>query len=94
MPLCVGNEKYLNFETSAVWYVQLIKLVLGFGILLLIKEGMKIPLSFVFKNEYIARAVRYFLVVLFAGCIWPAAFKLLSRIRIEALENLFKKKTK
>jgi undecaprenyl-diphosphatase len=88
------DTKFIKFETGGAWYVQLIKLVFGFGILLLIKEGLRSPLISLFGNEYVARGVRYFLVVIFAGVIWPLCFKYLSRIRIKALDGLFSKKTK
>ena len=88
------DTKFIKFETGGAWYVQLIKLVFGFGILLLIKEGLRSPLISLFGNEYVARGVRYFLVVIFAGVIWPFCFKYLSRIRIKALDGLFSKKTK
>ena len=81
-----------DFDTRAVWYVQVIKAVLGFGIVLLIKELLRAPLNFLcFGNEYVGRAIRYFLMVLFAGGLWPMTFVHLKKIRIPALDNLFKK---
>jgi undecaprenyl-diphosphatase len=86
-------EKFTgDFDTRAVWYVQVIKAVLGFGIVLLIKELLRAPLNFLcFGNEYVGRAIRYFLMVLFAGGLWPMTFVHLRKIRIPALDNLFKK---
>ena len=86
-------EKFTgDFDTRAVWYVQVIKAVLGFGIVLLIKELLRAPLNFLcFGNEYVGRAIRYFLMVLFAGGLWPMTFAHLKKIRIPALDNLFKK---
>ena len=40
-----------------------------------------------FGNEYVARAVRYFLIVAFAGGVWPLTFKFFERLRIEKLEK-------
>lgn len=88
------DKKYVKFETGGKWYAQIIKLVLGLAILLLIKEGGKIPLAAIFDNIYLARGIRYFIVVIFAGCVWPLTFKFFSRLRIPALDNIFKKKTK
>ncbi len=87
-------EKFTgDFDTRAVWYVQVIKAVLGFGIVLLIKELLRAPLNFLcFGNEYVGRAIRYFLMVLFAGGLWPMTFVHLRKIRIPALDNLFKKR--
>ena len=69
------DSKFIHFETEGRWYAQLLKLVLGLGGVLIIKSGLSSPLVSLFGNEYIARAVRYFLIVLFAGGIWPLTFK-------------------
>jgi hypothetical protein len=45
-----------------------------------IKAGLSAPLTALFGNEYIARAVRYFLIVIFAGAIWPLTFKKFSKM--------------
>lgn len=76
-----------KFETNAVWYSQVIKLVLGIGGVLIIKEGLRKPLEllvglFTGNPEYIARGIRYFVIVAFAGAVWPLTFKFFSRFRI------------
>jgi undecaprenyl-diphosphatase len=81
-----------DFDTRAVWYVQVIKMVGGFAIVLLIKELLRVPLNFIcFGNEYVGRTLRYFLMVVFAGSIWPMTFKHLVKLRVAALDNLFKR---
>ena len=95
------DEKYIRFETNAVWYAQVIKAVLGFAGLLLIKEGLRAPLEFIcFGNIWVARAIRYFTVVAFAGAVWPLTFKWFSKLRIgfmdrftEKLTSIFKKQS-
>ena len=87
IPVYVLDNKFVKFDTRAVWYVQIIKLLLGFGVVMLIKSGLSSPLVALFGNEYVARSVRYFLIVIFAGLIWPMCFKLLLRIKIPALER-------
>ena len=81
------DHRCVRFETDAVWWAQLIKLVLGLGILLAIKEGIKAPLRGLFGGAtaaaevlYIADAIRYFCVTLFAGCVWPLTFKWFARL--------------
>ncbi len=93
VPVYILDRKVIGFETEARWYAQLIKLAIGIAIVLLIKEGLKAPLGFIFENEYVARCVRYFVVVIFVGVLWPMTFKLFSRLKISALDNLFKKKS-
>lgn len=70
----LAERKYVNFETKAVWWAQLLKIILGLGLVLLVKEGLKSPLEAVLP-VYPARAVRYFLVVLAAGFLWPMTFR-------------------
>lgn len=74
------DRRFINFETKAVWWVQILKLVIGIIPLLAIKEGLRAPLSALFGGSFIADGVRYFLIVLFAGCIWPFTFKFFSKL--------------
>ena len=74
------DSRYINFQTEAKWYAQLLKLALGLGGVLAIKSGLSAPLTALFGNEYIARAVRYFLIVIFAGALWPLTFKKFSKL--------------
>ena len=79
--ICVYHaDKKLNFPTEAVWYVQLIKVAVGLVIALVVKEGLKAPLDAVFGGHMLARGIRYFVLVLAAGIVWPLAFPRLSRL--------------
>lgn len=94
IPVYILDRCVIKFETEARWYSQIIKLVLGVGAVLLIKEGLKAPLDFIFPSEYVARCVRYFIVVVFVGIVWPLTFKFFSRLKISVLDNLFKRENK
>ena len=85
----VVDTMFVNFDTKAPWYAQIIKAVLGFAIVLAIKSGLSSPLTALFGNEYVARIVRYFLIVAFAGAVWPLTFKWFADLKIKCLE--FKK---
>lgn len=69
------DSRYTNFRTDAVWWAQILKLVLGLAILLGIKAGVKTPLLALTGGHHAADAIRYFLMVAFAGCVWPLSFK-------------------
>ena len=73
------DVKYLHFPEKAVWWVQIIKIVVGLGLVLAVKEGLRAPLELVLP-VYPARAVRYFLIVVMAGAIWPMSFARLSKL--------------
>ena len=75
----LAEKKYVNFTTEAIWWAQVLKAVLGLGIVLLVKEGLRAPLEFIFAGHMAARGVRYFLVVLVAGLLWPMTFRRFSK---------------
>lgn len=70
----VLDEKKFHFGTDAVWWAQILKALLGLVAVLIVKEGTK-PLLELMLPVYPARAVRYFLVVIMAGVIWPMTFR-------------------
>jgi len=94
LPVSFIDKRFTKFQTSAPWYAQIIKAGLGLAIVLAIKSGLSQPLVLLFGNEFIARGVRYFLIVAFAGIVWPMTFKFFSEMKIPFLDNLFKKKDK
>lgn len=75
-----ADEKKLHFTNEAVWWAQILKAVLGLAVVLLVKEGTKGVLNAIFGDEMIARAVRYCLVVITAGIVWPLTFKWFARL--------------
>ena len=75
------DNRFIHFDTKAVWWAQIIKLLLGLVPILLIKSLLKEPLYELFNGSYIADAVRYFLLVVFAGGVWPFTFKYFNKIQ-------------
>lgn len=73
-------DQKLDFSTHAIWWAQIVKAVLGLVVVLLVKEGTKSPLNAIFGGHMAARAVRYFLVVITAGIIWPLTFRWFSKL--------------
>ena len=69
------EARYIKFCEKAVWWVQLIKIVGGIAVVLAVKEGLRFPLEWIFSGHMAARAVRYFMIVLVAGILWPMTFK-------------------
>ena len=74
------DEKYLHFDTEAVWWIQIIKVALGLLAVLVIKSGLKPPIDALCGGHMIGRAIRYFLIVIMAGIIWPLSFKRLNKL--------------
>ena len=69
-----AGQIILRFEIQAPPLAQVLKLVLGLVVVLAVLEGLKILFAALFGSHPAAEAVRYFLVVLVAGCIWPMTF--------------------
>lgn len=70
----IADEKWLHFSTKAVWWAQIVKVLLGLMLILVIKSGLKAPLhSAIGANA--GDAVRYFVIVLAAGILWPLTFR-------------------
>lgn len=74
------EKKYVNFEEDAVWWVQILKVVLGLSAVLAVKEGLRVPLDWAFGGHLAARSVRYFLIVMVAGILWPMTFRFFHRL--------------
>ena len=74
------DEKVLHFETKAVWWAQIIKAVLGLAAVLLVKEGLRAPLEAICGGHMVSRSLRYCLIVVVAGVIWPLSFRWFGRL--------------
>ena len=78
----VVDLKWLKFQTKAIWWAQIIKVVAGLGLVLAAKSGLKAPLEAVFA-VLPARAIRYYLTVIVAGVVWPLTFKWFAKLGIK-----------
>ncbi len=74
------DRRYVRFKTDATLLGQALKLLLGLIPILAIKEGLRAPLELLFNGSFAADGVRYFLICLVAGGVWPLTFPFLSRI--------------
>lgn len=69
-----------DFTTKAVWWAQIIKAVGGIALVLCVKEGLRAPFELLFGNELVARGVRYFMIVIAGGVVWPLTFGWFSKL--------------
>lgn len=81
------DNRYINFPTKAVWWAQILKVLGGLALVLLVKEVLRSPIDALFGGHLIARAVRYFLMVIVGGTIWPLTFKWFSNIKKNTKEE-------
>ena len=68
------ERKYIKFETKAPLKTQILKIVFGLAAVLIIKAALKPILNPIFGGHQSADALRYFLLVMFAACVWPMTF--------------------
>lgn len=81
VPLCYWlDQKYIHFKTEGSLPAQLVKLVLGLGITVGLRVVLKAPLNALFNGAYIATALRYFLMVVFAMAVWPLTFSRINKL--------------
>lgn len=73
------DRHLIKFETSAVWWAQLLKLAGGVAVVMAIRVLLKAPLNALFGTS-IGGGVRYFLVVMAAGILWPLTFGFFSKL--------------
>ena len=74
------ERRFVRFQTKAVWWVQIIKAVVGLALLMGIKEGFKIPLRAILGTNSLGDGIRYFCMTVFAGCVWPLSFRHLNKL--------------
>lgn len=74
------DSKVLKFSTRAPWWAQVIKLAGGLALAVAVKAFLKAPLLNLFGGHDIANALRYFLMVITAGILWPMTFRIYERL--------------
>lgn len=75
----IVDEKWLHFSVKAVWWAQVLKVAIGLVLVLAVKVGMKGMLNSIF-GELLGRGVRYGLIVIVAGILWPLSFRSFAKL--------------
>ena len=70
----IVERKHIRFDVKAVWWAQIVKVAFGLALVLALKAGLKPVCVAICGGHPIATALRYFLIVVFAACIWPMTF--------------------
>lgn len=74
------DHRWTHFETSAVWWAQILKAVIGIGLVIAAKELFRFPLDAILPKDSFARLVRYFLMVIVGGVLWPMTFRFFAKL--------------
>ena len=75
----VVERAFVKFDTRAVWWVQIIKVVLGLIILLALRMALK-PLLGLISGSPLMDSARYFVMSFVAIAVYPRLFKYLARL--------------
>lgn len=74
------DETRLHFSTRAPLPGQVLKVALGFALVMGVRAVLKAPLLALFHGHGAAAGVRYFAMVVTAGVLWPMSFPFFARI--------------
>ena len=74
------ERRWIKFPTEAVWWAQIIKVVVGLLLVIAVKEVLRAPLDALFGSHLIARSVRYCLIVVAGGILWPLTFRWFAKL--------------
>ena len=80
------ERKYIKFETAAVWWAQLLKLAGGLVLVVGVKSVLKAPLYALMGAD--GDAVRYGVMILTAGVLWPLTFRWFGRLGRKKADTL------
>ena len=75
----LADRKALRFDTRAHLLGQALKFVLGLALVAGVKAALK-PLFYAVFSAGLADCLRYFIVVLLAGIVWPLSFPLWAKL--------------
>lgn len=74
------ETKYIRFDTKAVWWAQVLKVALGVILVVGVRTLTKAPLLALCGGHYMAGFLRYFLMVMAGGLLWPLTFRYFARL--------------
>ena len=74
------DDKRTHFETKAVWWAQACKLIIGLGLIIALRMGLKALFYALFDGAVFTDAVRYFLMAVTGGVLWPMTFRFWAKL--------------
>ncbi|MDO4573463.1 MAG: phosphatase PAP2 family protein, partial [Clostridia bacterium] len=74
------DTRYIRFATEAVWWAQILKVILGLALVVALRLFLKEPLLALCAGHNAAHMLRYLVMVLAGGALWPLSFRFFSRL--------------
>ena len=81
--LCIAwrvDERYIRYDIQAPLLGQICKVGLGLAVILGLKAGLKAPIQQLVQGDPIGDGIRYCLIALFGGLVWPLTFPFWKKI--------------
>ena len=75
-----ADQRWLRFDTRAVWWAQALKLALGLALVMAVRVGLKAALDALFGDAPFTDGVRYLCIALTGGVLWPMTFGFWGRL--------------
>lgn len=76
----LADTHSLHYETKAVWWAQILKLIIGAALVMGVRIGLKPLLNAIFGDAQFTNGIRYFLMTVTASVLWPMTFGFWSRL--------------
>lgn len=74
------DSRVTHFDTQAVWWAQILKVCLGLAVVLVVKSLLKTPLYALTDGHHAADGIRYGLITVIGGGIWPMTFPFFAKL--------------
>ena len=74
------DRRFLNFDTHASFWVQVLKCALGIAVVVAFKELLRAPLDAIIPWPMVSRAVRYFIITTVGAIGWPLTFRWFAKL--------------
>ena len=74
------ERRFVNFDTGAAWWAQILKVVIGMALMLGLKEGLK-PLLALISDSPVMNGVRYGVLAFVAVALYPMTFRLFAKTK-------------
>lgn len=72
------DERYIRYDIRGPWWWQAVKYAFGLGSTVALLILLKAPIATLLQDHPAAYTVRYFLVILWAGAVYPLLFSTLA----------------
>ncbi len=74
------EQRYIRFDVRAVWWAQILKALLGLAVVVVVRMLLSAPLLALAGGHNVAHFIRYFLMVVVGGALWPLTFRFWSKL--------------